>query len=140
MVDKKVKLSSNHKSFVAGGAGALVAILLVLSSVGVVRAFSGPQGHGQNGKSALMMGAERGGDMQGDPGRGLGGEITKIDGSTITLKGREDQIVTVTVDDNTNYKNEGNDAKLSDLKVGDKIMVRGDVTTVSVNADTIGIR
>lgn len=133
----KVELKPTHKSMLAGAGGALIAILIVLGSVGVVRAMSG-HGNGDPRNGMPMMQGEARGGMRGGPG--LGGEITKIEGTTITVKGRDDQTITITVDDNTNYQKEGDDAKLSDLKVGDEIMVRGDVQNISVEADSIGIR
>lgn len=136
----KIELKPTHKSMLAGAGGALIAILIVLSSVGAVRAMSG-RGNGDRpaGGPPMMMQAEgRGGEMRGGPR--LGGEITKIEGSTITVTGRDDQTITVKVDDNTNYKKDGDDAKISDLKVGDNIMIRGEVQSVTVNADSIGIR
>ncbi len=129
MADKK--LQSTHKSMLAGAGGALIAIMLVLGSVGVVRAMHGPDSDERHGGRPGMM-------MQGGPR--LGGEITKIDGNTITVTGRDDQTITVKVDDSTKYKKDDSDVKLSDLKVGDEIMIHGEVQTVTVDADTIGIR
>lgn len=133
-------LNNTHKSMLAGAGGALIALFIVLGSFGVVRAMHGPGGRdGMKPGAPMMMqggGEDRG--MRGGPH--LGGEITKIDGNTITLKGMDDQVITVTVNDKTTYHKADSDAKLSDLKVGDKIMVRGEVKTVTVDADSIGIR
>ena len=129
MADKK--LQSTHKSMLAGAGGALIAIMLVLGSVGVVKAMHGPDSGERHGGRPDMM-------MQGGPR--LGGEITKIDGNTITVTGRDDQAITVKVDDSTKYKKDNGEVKLSDLKVGDEIMIRGDVQSVTVNAESIGIR
>ncbi len=134
--DKKIALTSTQKTFLAGAGGALVAMVLVLGSASMVRAFNGHgRDGGPRGGAPMMM---QGGGMRGGPG--LGGKITKIDGNTLTVTGKDDQTITVTVDDNTNYQKEDDDAKLSDLKVGDEIMIRGDVQNVSVDADSIGIR
>ena len=129
MADKK--LQSTHKSMLAGAGGALIAIMLVLGSVGVVKAMHGPDSGERHGRRPDMM-------RQGAPR--VGGEITKIDGNTITVTGRDDQAITVKVDDSTKYKKDNGEVKLSDLKVGDEIMIRGDVQSVTVNAESIGIR
>jgi len=49
-----------------------------------------------------------------------GGEITKIDGKAVTLKGRGDEEQTITVDDNTTMFVSAK-AKFEDLKVGQKV-------------------
>lgn len=136
----KAKLGSTSKSMAAGAVGALIAIVIVLGSFGVVRAMHDPDGRGGFKPGAPMMQGAEDEDRGMHRGPGLGGEITKIEGSTITLKGRDDQIITISVSDKTTYKKDASDAKLSDLKVGNKIMVRGDVQTISVKADSIGIR
>jgi len=136
----KTNLNNTHKSMLAGAGGALIAIMIVVGSFGVVRAMHGPNDRGGfRGGTPIM--AQDGGEERGmHRGPGLGGEITKIDGTTLTLKGRDDQVITVTVNDKTSYKKADANAKLGDLKVGDKIMVRGDVKTVTVTAGSIGIR
>lgn len=56
------------------------------------------------------------------PARGIGGQITKIDGATLTIKtmargGAEGKEVTVTTDDKTTVTIDKKDAKVADLKV-----------------------
>ncbi len=111
-IETKTGLNNTHKSLLAGASGALIAIFFVLGSFGVVRAMHGPGGRDgiRYGAPTMTQGVGEYRGMRGGPN--LGGEITKID----------------------------NDAKLSDLKVGDKVMIRGEVKTVTVDADSIGIR
>jgi len=64
------------------------------------------------------------------------GEITKIDGKVITLKGRGGQDENVTVDDNTTIFT-SQKATFEDLKVGQKVMASvtdGKVTRIRISA------
>lgn len=49
------------------------------------------------------------------------GELTAIDGNTLTIKEADGRIEQVTVDGDTTYNRDREDAKLSDLKVGDHV-------------------
>jgi hypothetical protein len=64
--------------------------------------------------------------MRNMEGRGTFGAITEIKGDTLTLQGREGKTETVKVSDATKYRREGQDAKLGDYKVGDRVMVAGE--------------
>jgi len=57
---------------------------------------------------------------------GTFGQIIKIDGSTLVVKGRDNVEKIVLVKDNTTIKRLGETIKLSDLKVDDYIVVIGD--------------
>jgi uncharacterized protein DUF5666 len=59
-------------------------------------------------------------------GPGTGGTISAIAGNSITLKTRDGQTAQVNVTDQTRFRKGREDAKLSDLKVGDRIFVRGE--------------
>jgi hypothetical protein len=72
----------------------------------------------QNGQ---RMGRGMGGEF-----RGVGGEITAIEGSTITLHTFRGGTAKVKVTGSTIIRKEGAEAKLSDYKVGDRIMVGGE--------------
>jgi hypothetical protein len=61
----------------------------------------------------------------GRRGPGVGGTITAISGNTITVKTMDGNSTTVNVTDQTRFRKERQDAKLTDLKVGDNIVVRG---------------
>lgn len=58
----------------------------------------------------------------GDRGPGLMGEITKIDGKNVAIKGKDGQEKTVTLDDATEITCQMA-AKLEDVKVGDKVAI-----------------
>ena len=59
-------------------------------------------------------------------GRGTFGVITEIKGDTLTLQGREGKTETVKVTGATTYRRDGQDAKLADFKVGDRVGVMGE--------------
>jgi hypothetical protein len=64
------------------------------------------------------------------------GEITKIDGKAVTLKGRGGQDETITVDDNTKIFTYAK-AKFEDLKVGQQVMAsvrEGKIARISIRA------
>ena len=58
--------------------------------------------------------------------RGTFGEITEISGTTVKIKQRDGSTGTVNINSNTRFRKDGADAELSDFKVGDAVMVRGD--------------
>jgi len=60
--------------------------------------------------------------------RGVGGQITEISGSTLKIKLRDGSIGTVNITSDTRFRKAGHQAQLSDFKVGDNVMVRGDST------------
>lgn len=60
--------------------------------------------------------------------RGTVGEITAISGSTLKIKLADGSIGTVNTTADTRFRKDQQDAKLSDFKVGDNVMVRGDST------------
>lgn len=70
-------------------------------------------------------GGRRGMGMQR---RGTGGTITEIKGDTLTLKDMQGTTVTVKLTPSTEYRKDGQQAKLSDFKTGDMVMVRGEST------------
>jgi hypothetical protein len=57
---------------------------------------------------------------------GVGGQITAINGDTLTLQTFRGETATVKVTPSTQIRKDGADAKLSDFKVGDRIMVAGE--------------
>ena len=59
----------------------------------------------------------------------LGGEITAIDGSTITVTQRDGTTGTIKVDGDTTYTVNGNGASLADVKVGQFIVAEGDLNS-----------
>ncbi len=57
---------------------------------------------------------------------GVGGEITAINGDTVTLQSFRGETATVRVTSSTQIRKDGAAAQLSDFKVGDRIMVAGE--------------
>lgn len=53
------------------------------------------------------------------------GEVTAVNGSTITLAGRDDSTTTVAVTGSTTYEVNGDDATLADVKVGMFLVAEG---------------
>lgn len=56
------------------------------------------------------------------------GTVTGISDSSITVETTAKKSVTVDVSDKTKFEKSGSPAKLKDLKVGDKVVVRADVS------------
>jgi uncharacterized protein DUF5666 len=54
-----------------------------------------------------------------------GGEVTAVNGSTITLQGRDGSTATVTVTSDTSFEVNGDDATLADVKVGMFLVAEG---------------
>jgi len=84
-----------------------------------------------------------GGEHQG-MGRhfqGVGGTITAISGNALTVKTMDGNTAQVNVSDKTRYRKDRQAAQLSDFKVGDQIMVRGESGGENVwNADMVAAR
>lgn len=57
---------------------------------------------------------------------GVGGQITAINGDTLTLQTFRGETATVKVTSSTQIRKDGAEANLSDFKVGDRIMVAGE--------------
>ncbi|HXY01441.1 MAG TPA: DUF5666 domain-containing protein [Candidatus Limnocylindrales bacterium] len=77
-------------------------------------------------------------------GRGLFGKITAIHDGVIEITRPDGQVVSVKVTEQTEFRKDREAAKITDFKVGDTVMVRGDenadrtVTARMVGAHTIG--
>jgi len=61
--------------------------------------------------------------------RGTVGQITEISGTTLKIKLRDGSTGTVNTTSDTRFRKDRQEAKLSDFKVGDTVMVRGDSTS-----------
>ncbi len=57
---------------------------------------------------------------------GVGGQITAIEGSTITLQTFRGEIAKINVTSSTRLMKDRNEAKLSDFKLGDRVFVAGE--------------
>jgi hypothetical protein len=80
------------------------------------------------------------GGWQQRRGQGTGGTITAITENSITLKNRDGQTEQVNLNDKTRYRKGREDAKLSDLKVGDMVFVRGEQKEGVWQADVVAER
>ena len=110
------------------GVGALGALAFAQSPVdgGRFGGFRGGSGGFGPGADFMM----RGGPHKGPGfGKGTGGEVTAIDGSSLTVQTRDEEIVTVNTSDDTKVTLAENQSEgsVSDIQVGDKIGVRGQI-------------
>jgi len=60
--------------------------------------------------------------------RGVAGQITELSGSTLKMRQPSGAIATVTINAETRFRKDRQDAKLSDFKVGDNVLVRGELS------------
>lgn len=81
----------------------------------------------------------RGMGEHGRRGPGVGGTITAISGNTLTLKTMNGDTAQVNVTDTTRFRKDRQEAKLSDFKVGDNVMVRGQQTNGVWQAEMVGV-
>jgi preprotein translocase subunit YajC len=84
---------------------------------------SPPQDQTQNPPSGGGRGSGRGGARDG---HGTIGKITAINGNSLQVAKPDGSTVTVNLTDKTEYRKDRQPAQLSDFKVGDFVMVRGD--------------
>jgi hypothetical protein len=77
----------------------------------------------QDGPPAGQMG--QGGEPRGGGARGVGGEITAIEGKLITLHTFRGETAQVRVTGETEFQREGAAATFGDFKVGERVMVLG---------------
>jgi hypothetical protein len=84
---------------------------------------SPPQDQTQNPPSGGGHGSGRGGARDG---HGTIGKITSINGKSLQVAKPDGSTVTVNLTDKTEYRKERQPAQLSEFKVGDFVMVRGD--------------
>ena len=54
---------------------------------------------------------------------GVGGEVVSVDGTNVKIKGKDGAEVTVATDANTAVMIDGKEAKVADLKAGQKVRV-----------------
>ena len=112
-----------------------IAILLALCVAGWAQ---GPD----NAPPPEQPQVQQGGGWQrgGRRGPGVAGTITAISGNTITVKTMDGNTATVNVTDQTRFRKERQDAKLTDLKVGENIFVRGEKgSDGSVQAERVAV-
>jgi hypothetical protein len=116
-------------------------LVLVLFSSLLAVAQDAPQAAppgSQTPEQAPQQGGQ--GNWQGRRFPGTGGEITAITGNSLTLKTRDGQTAQVSLSDKTQYRKERADAKVSDFKVGDMVMVRGEQKDDVWQAEVVAAR
>jgi preprotein translocase subunit YajC len=97
-----------------------------------------PQDHTQGPPPGGGRNSERGGAREG---HGTVGEITAIHGNTLQVARPDGSTVTISLTDKTEYRKDRQPVQLSDFKVGDFVMVRGDENSDhSVNAQSLSGR
>jgi preprotein translocase subunit YajC len=113
-----------------------LAILLALCVAGWA------QGSNNTPPPGQPQGQQEGGGQRGGRrgGPGLMGEVTAISGNTITVKTMDGNAATVNVTDQTRFRKDRQDAKLTDVKVGDNVFVRGQKgSDGSVQAEMVAV-
>ena len=92
-----------------------VAVMLGSAAVGLRAQDDGQAQQGQRPGRGAFAGMQR-----------VTGEVTGVDGSSLTVKTEDGATMTVVTTDNTRVmKGRGNTVKVSDLKVGDGVMAAG---------------
>lgn len=93
-------------------------------------AFVGGQSTGENAWQAKFVATGSGGGQELREGLGkrfIAGEIKSIDGTHLTIARVDGETQTITVDDNTSFRKQGESITLADLKPGDHVFGRGEV-------------
>lgn len=67
------------------------------------------------------------GTMFGPNGGGTGGTVTAINGNEITVKNEQGEIYKIQTSPNTHFRKNRDEARLSDIKVGDTVMAAGNL-------------
>ncbi len=96
-----------------------------LASVAVLAAALCGAAMAQDAPPGAASDGARGGRGPGANFHGVGGQITAIDGSTITLQTFRGETAKVNVTPSTHLTRDRIEAKLSDFKVGDRVFVAG---------------
>lgn len=104
----------------------LVAALFVLLCGSMLHAQQPGGGRFGTGDGAVMFGPN---------GGGTGGTVTAISGNEITVKNEQGETYKIETSPNTHFRKEREEARLSDIKVGDIIMAAGNLDE---QAKTIG--
>jgi preprotein translocase subunit YajC len=103
--------------------GSLLGFMAVAAPAGARPLQEAPQS--QNPGSAQGAGAAQT-QGRGDERRlGLLGKLTAVHDQSIEITRQDGSVATVKISGNTQFRKEGQDAKISDFKVGDVVFVRG---------------
>ena len=113
----------------------LLSLVIATTSSGQATPAGGPQNQAAEPVARLTQRQE---DGRGQP---VFGKITAINKTSMELSKPDGSAVTVKISDKTEYRRDRQEAKLSDFKVGDVVIVRGEENADhSVTAQTIGGR
>lgn len=129
----------------AAAASAAVLIFIVGFTGGIFVGRAGANnssGAQQSGDSSQLPGGMQGvmpnGQRMGMFGGGITGEVTEVSSSTITLKEeRTGGLITYDITSDTEVTDNGDDAVIGDVKVGDTVQVQGTDDTDDTAAGTI---
>src|SRR5882724_5190028 len=99
------------------------AILLLICSMGWAQGPDNAPPPDQPAQGQQGGGFGRGGGRRGP---GVAGTITAISGNSITVKTMDGSTAQVNITDQTRFRKERQDVKLTDLKVGDNIFAHGE--------------
>jgi len=102
----------------------ILGLLILSSAMAWAQSEQPPTAPNQQQGPPSQQGGERRFGRRGSF-QGTGGTITAISGDTLNLKTMNGSAATVKLTPSTMYRRDGQEAKLSDFKVGDMVMVRG---------------
>lgn len=138
--NKPTLSSQNKKSAITGIAIGAVGMLLIgtiiFGATGLARHSAGQPGFGREqdgpggGRDSMRMGGMRG-------QRPTAGTVQSLADDTIVIKDRDDNTVTVTVDNSTEYLKDQAEAKQSDIKTGDTLIIFGKLADNKIPASRI---
>jgi hypothetical protein len=122
------------KKLFSGLAG--LAVCLAMVSPGAMAQDAVPQQNGQGQGQGRGEGRGQGGGMfMGAGMNGGGGTVTAISGSEISIKNEQGETYKIETGANTHFRKDREEAKISDIHVGDVVMAAGNLDD---QAKTIG--
>ena len=107
----------------------IAALLVLLFCAPMLPAQNEPDQGSPNGRGSGMAG------MLGPNGGGTAGTVSAISGNEITVKSEQGETYRIATSPNTHFRKDREEARLSDIKVGDIIMAGGNLDE---QAKTIG--
>jgi len=74
---------------------------------------------------------------EGHAHKSIMGHVTKLDGSHIVVRTREGKTVPIALTDYTKYRGQGGEKSQSDIKVGDRVVVKAMGKSEDLSADQV---
>lgn len=105
----------------------LAFLLFALTAAPWLRAQEPPQDGGGEGRGPMAV--------LGPNGGGTAGTVTAINGNEITIKNEQGETYKIATSPNTHFRKQRDEARLSDIKVGDTVMAAGNLDD---QAKTVG--